>query len=56
VLIERDITAPDGDNTAFFFCDEDEFPNFFGTSAAAAHIAAATAFAISEHVLTGSLR
>jgi hypothetical protein len=50
-----DITAPDGGNTSFFYSDEpgdsDAFPNFFGTSAAAPHAAAAAALMIDAQKL-----
>ena len=42
-----EIIAPDGGNTSFFYTDSrqdiDEYPNFFGTSASAAHVAGAAA-------------
>lgn len=45
-----EITGPDAGNNTFLgidiIDDEDEFPNFFGTSASAPHVAAATALAI----------
>ena len=38
-----EVSGPDGGNTTFFFSDiaedEDDFPNFFGTSASAPHVA-----------------
>ncbi|MGE0182115.1 MAG: hypothetical protein AB7F91_14670 [Parvularculaceae bacterium] len=70
------ITAPDGGNTSFFFSDTSrddddgdgvfqsgepgEFPNFFGTSAAAPHAAAVAAMMIdaenSEVIKNGAFR
>jgi hypothetical protein len=51
VRLKPGITGPDGGNTTFLFTDsirdDDDFPNFFGTSASAPHVAAAIALAIS---------
>ncbi len=47
-----ELTGPDGTNTSFFGSDDpadlDSFPNFFGTSAAAAHAAGAAALMLSS--------
>ncbi len=50
---QPDFTASDGDNTTFFFSDipedDDAFPNFFGTSAAAPNAAAIAALQFSKN-------
>jgi hypothetical protein len=53
VRVKPGVVGPDGGNTSFFFApypfevpgstEPDEFPNFFGTSASAPHVAAVAA-------------
>ena len=64
VRAKPEIVAPDGTNTTFFgssdasgggCCEQDGFPNFFGTSAAAPHAAALAAMMIdAEPLITPS--
>jgi hypothetical protein len=48
-----EVSGTDGGNTTFFFADTirdpDDFPNFFGTSASAPHVAAIGALVLQRH-------
>jgi subtilisin family serine protease len=58
VRIKPGVVGPDGGNTSFFFApypfevpgstEPDEFPNFFGTSASAPHVAAVAALMLDQ--------